>query len=139
MDKYVWSASLLLAGLAAGCGDRTVPVHETPIFNPTHSEHIQPIWDANCTFSGCHTDSREAGELSLEGNALNALLITSDDKAMARIEPGEPMLSYVWLKLNDLHRDFADGRGAAMPLHASPLFDPDLATIENWIILGAAP
>ena len=105
-----------------------------PIENPSHDEHIQPIWIAKC--GDCHTDYNEGG-LRLLGAYERIVSIRSEDApGLNLIEPFEPETSYLWHKISGTH-ETVGGQGVSMPIGRMKLNDYERVTIENWIINGA--
>lgn len=104
---------------------------------PSFAESVWPIFDEEC---GCHQDSNGAGKLKLtENDAYDNLIGKPSHQlpSMKLVEPGSPMDSYLWHKLNNTQKS-VDGKGKRMP--PDGLLDPDvLAVIEEWILAGAAP
>ena len=109
---------------------------------PPHLSAIQQrIFAPNCTFSSCHSTFGHAGNLNLEaGKAFKALVGVSPDNAAAaaegylRVAPGDAAHSFLLLKLRDpVPRQYGD----RMPQHETPVDDADLASLKEWIALGA--
>ncbi len=101
----------------------------------SHAADVQPIWDAKCT--PCHIVT-SSGNLNItEGHSAQVGVPSTQATDLNLIEPGDPSKSYTWLKLQDTHDD-AGGFGSAMPQGGS-LSSDELATIETWILEGAAP
>ena len=94
-----------------------------------------------CATSGCHGNGSASGGLgNFEDEALSyaALLgvASTQNTAMALVEPGNPESSYLWLKLSGL------GSGAQMPLDPATgnpvnMSASALADVYNWIAEGA--
>jgi hypothetical protein len=55
---------------------------------------------------------------------------------LARIAPGEPQRSYLYLKVTRDYRA-AGGTGWKMPIGFVPLTEAEVATIRRWIERGA--
>jgi len=110
------------------------PPGETAIANPSFANDIQPIFNANCTSSGCHNASAAAG-LNLNQGQAYANLVNLDatsESNLKRVLPGDAQNSYLIIKL--------EGRqnvGGRMPLNRSPLSDVQIQNIKNWINNGA--
>jgi len=102
---------------------------------PTLEDISRDVFAISC--SPCHTD-RVSGELSLRpGPDLHDRLLGPSFQApgVARIEPGDPDLSYLWLKITNQHESVG-GVGNAMPLTGG-LTDLQYELIERWILTGA--
>jgi hypothetical protein len=106
---------------------------------PTYSyaTDIPPIWDKNC--AGCHTGGGALGGLVLDAPSYKTVVgVASEDvPIMNLIEPGAPLDSYIWHKLNGTQVSVGGG-GYNMPL-GGKLSAGDLSIIEAWITAGAAP
>lgn len=100
------------------------------------AQEVEPILVASC---GCHYDGAPA-ELSYSTDAFGSLVGTPSTEvpALDRVAPGLPDDSYLWHKLNDTHLAVG-GSGNPMPAPAGGLAAGSLATIEAWILDGAAP
>lgn len=105
------------------------------------SDRVQPLIEANC--GGCHSSDRAEGDLVLVGDDVYDFLLdnTSNEDPMGRtfIVPGDPLNSYLFLKL--IGEESIAGK--AMPidplLGVRELATEELADIEAWITDGAAP
>jgi len=125
--------------LCAACGDfgdgpatprGTDDPEDPPPATASFSVSIQPIFDAHCI--GCHGAGGNAG-LDLRAGASRAHLVgvTASESPLARVEPGEPDASWLYLKLTD-----QQNVGSAMP-PGDPL-SPDLTeSVRTWIEEGA--
>ncbi len=120
------------SGTAAG-SDTTGPTGAS--FEAT----VHPIITANCS---CHlANVHPTGLTMAEADQAYGNLVSVDsgqNPGMARVEPGDPDNSYMWHKINGTHMKVG-GIGGQMPLMMTPLGETDLATIETWIVEGAAP
>ena len=117
--------------LKAGEGDRTTFRYIPPIF---FSLDVQPIFDVNCAFVGCHPSSNPQGGLSLESGLSYSNLVNVASRikpTVNRVSPGEPENSLIIQKLEG-----ASGIGSRMPL-GGVLPDDDIETIRRWIAAGA--
>jgi hypothetical protein len=120
------AAALLAAVIRKPAGE----VLEHPHFD----EDIVPVFQNNCTLSGCHDAAGTAGLVLLPGEAYADLV---DVKSMnepeyMRVEPGDAENSYLIIKLES--RQTA---GAQMPRGRAPLSEETIQTIRNWIKQGA--
>lgn len=110
----------------------------TPTY--THSDDIQPIWEANC--NGCHIGGTSGGLEISSGSGIdgydNIVNVASDDvPGMDLIEPGDPTNSYLFHKLEGTHLTVG-GAGVQMPVGGPPYLDKaTLAIIHTWIDEGA--
>lgn len=104
---------------------------------PSFADAVWPIFDEEC---GCHQDSNGAGKLKLtKKDAFDNMVGVPSNQlpSMNLVEPGSPMDSYLWHKLNNTQKS-VDGKGKRMP--PGGLLDADvLAGIEQWILAGAEP
>lgn len=102
------------------------------------SSAVQPIFDRKC--AKCHGMKDQKAKLNLsDGNAYAALVNvpSTEVPGMARVKPGDPEASYLWLKLE--HRA---PKGSGMPkgfFFAGHLNQQDMDTIKAWIAGGAQP
>lgn len=98
----------------------------------TLAEDIQPIFDMNCV--ACHQDYAPGADLSLQAGSSHAQTVgvaSVQAKDVQRIVPGDPELSYLYLKLLGTHGDVG-GSGDRMPF-GGQLSDEDMALVANWI------
>jgi len=67
-----------------------------PVCNPpatvSFSKDIQPIFNANCNTSGCHSGTKPAGNLNLESNQAYANLMDSKSGYIDTIKPENSIL-----------------------------------------------
>jgi len=101
----------------------------------TFSGGVQPIFNNNCAFSGCHGTSGPQGGLVLaEGEAYDNIVNvpSSEVSSYNRIEPNKPDSSFLYLKINS-----NPPSGARMPYGGPYLSDSQISTIETWINEGA--
>ncbi len=123
---------LMIAGFALpfililGCEDTTGPGAKIifPDVNVSYSQHVQPLFNQTCTFSGCHSDASQAGGLSL----------TSYENLTARpniVVPHDPEVSLLYLRI--------EGRiGEQMPPPGWPQLTRNQRDgIRTWIEEGA--
>ena len=99
---------------------------------------VQSILTANCT--SCHGGGSPAANLNLTEEVAYVNLVNQPSTSvpsLMRVNPGNPQLSYLYLKLSDQHLENG-GRGRPMPLGGVRLSDADLAAIERWISEGAS-
>lgn len=98
------------------------------------------VIDGNC---GCHGNG--AGGLTMSGPSDSYSNLVDVDSGQAggfkRVLPGEPENSYIVAKLKGVHKDGPfNGSGGQMPAGgAPPLSEDQIATLEQWIVEGAAP
>jgi hypothetical protein len=96
------------------------------IEDPTHDEHIQPIWENSCAGSSCHTNGGDNGGLSLDDGYSSLVGQTGNAGEVLVTNDGDVASSHLWTRLD----------GGGMPLGST--LDPDtLQTIRNWIEDGA--
>lgn len=98
---------------------------------------IQSILTANCT--SCHGGDSPAANLNLTAAVAYENLVnrpSTSVPSLMRVNPGNPQLSYLFLKITDQHLENG-GRGRLMPLGGVRLPDADLTAIERWIAEGA--
>jgi len=129
---------VMLMAVAAGCSDYgDAPedaggIVEPPPPSVSFAADVQPIFDANCV--GCHGAVGNADLTLLAGQShANLVGVVATESDLARIHPGEPDSSWLYLKITD-GQDF----GTHMPPPPLPLL-PDSAreAIRTWIEEGA--
>jgi hypothetical protein len=103
---------------------------------PSFTRDILPTLRSRCAI--CHSTGDEAGHLGLaQANAYKNLTTgISYDSGVRLIEPNEPNKSYLVMKLEGTHLDHG-GQGARMPFGDAPLDAIVIATIRQWIAVGA--
>lgn len=130
-----FTTALALAGLFAwaGCSDEgddpMDPTGGTP--GPvSFADDLQPVFNSNCV--GCHGDGGNAG-LDLRSGRSYANLVgnPATESGLARIEPGEPENSWLYLKITGQQTV-----GDQMP-PGSPLNTDTTDRIRTWIEEGA--
>ena len=96
----------------------------------SYADDVQPIFDANCV--GCHGDGGNAGlDLRPGLSYANLYEVQSTESALNRVEPEEPMLSWLYLKLTG-----QQNVGTEMP--PGSLLDADTRElVRTWIEEGA--
>jgi hypothetical protein len=108
---------------------------------PTFAADVQPIFSANCAFSGCHATSevKPSGKpmhLSVGQAYANIVNVEAFERAgMDRVEPGEPDESYLIHKIQGTQADVG-GSGERMPL-GGQLTQTEIEIIRDWIAAGA--
>ena len=104
---------------------------------------VWPILEANCLGAPGTCHSNGAGTLDLQpgdpaGAYGNLVDVAANQAPLDRIEPGAPMDSYLFHKLNGTQADVG-GSGMRMPRGMPPLDAGDIGTVEQWINDGAQP
>lgn len=105
------------------------------------ADRVSPLLEANC--GGCHSEERAEGDLILVGEGVYDFLLETesptDPEGRPLIVPGDPLGSYLYLKLID--DPSIEGKGMPVdPLAGTRKLSPEeLADIEAWILGGAAP
>ena len=118
---------LLLALPLASCSSTA----EVVSFN----DDVLPVLNMHCVM--CHLPGAEQAELILYPDAWSQLVgISSSQSAFARVEPGNPSKSYLYLKLTG-EQDTEGGSGVQMPFQQSPLEPSQIEMIRSWIEQGA--
>jgi hypothetical protein len=139
--------ALLFCALAACPGDGTGldengnPIGENgpPADTVTLSGDVQPIFTANCAFSGCHAGNNPAlGQNLSAGQAYASIVnVTSQEVPdLKRVLPSFPDSSYLVHKIEGTQGSVG-GSGGRMPLGGAALSADDIATIRAWITAGA--
>lgn len=108
-----------------------------PADNVTLLDVQAQVFTPRCALSGCHTGPGAPFGLDLSSaaaSAANTVGVASHElPALLRVEPLDPVDSYLYMKL------VGDPRigGDPMPAAGGPLSVADLALIEGWIAGGA--
>ena len=143
-----WIAALCagVAGMLAGCenDDATlrVPSPLPPAPTLTLSPDVQPIFNRNCTLSGCHSGGFPQARMSLEAEKIfdpveGAVGVQSlEAPGLKRIDPGSSVSSYLVAKLEG-NQASVGGIGDRMPLGSPPLDPIEIQVIREWIDQGA--
>ena len=100
---------------------------------------VQPIFNQNCAFSGCHAvpDIKEGLNLSdVVSYGLIVGVASRQLATMARIEPGSADLSYLVNKIQGTQQA-AGGSGDQMPRGGGTLAPSDIEIIRAWAQAGA--
>lgn len=103
----------------------------------TYATRISKILEANC--GGCHGGAMpsEAFDVLTEGAYERLLAPSVQVPEMPLVTPGDPMASYLWLKLIG-HEDIVGDPMPVDPLMGTrTLTEAELGDIETWIINGA--
>lgn len=141
MRRVCVTGFLALFSLALGaCGEKvTDPLPflqrvEVIQGDPSYSRVIQEILNRRgCAASACHGSSQKAGLDLRAGRSYASLVgVPSTQASVARVIPGNPVESYLMVKV--------EGRqsvGERMPKGWPPLDDIDLGNLRNWIAQGA--
>lgn len=144
-----WSpvGAVLLCTLAACPGDGTgldengnpIGMITPPADTVSLSGDVQPIFTANCAFSGCHAGSSPAlGQNLSAGQAYGAIVNVPSQEvpALLRVHPDFPDSSYLVHKIQGTQGSVG-GSGGRMPLGGAALTSEDIAIIRAWIAAGA--
>lgn len=126
-------AGILLLGFGIGlssCKDQINDPDSNPIVFPSanisFSQHVQPLFQSRCAFSGCHAGSNAAGGLNLSSPAYNSVM------------NHQPRLIVTGASNNSLLIQRLDGRiNPQMPFNATPINSNQLAGMKKWIDEGA--
>lgn len=119
----------------AGDSGADAPLPDIPEPPPPTFDDLVGLLSVEC--APCHTD-RVSGELSLRDDAgLYDRLLTTSFQApdVARVEPGDPDASYLWLKLQGRQGEVG-GLGERMPADGALNAD-QLDLVQAWILAGA--
>jgi mono/diheme cytochrome c family protein len=110
-----------------------------PADTVTLSGDVQPIFTANCAFSGCHAGNTPAlGQNLSAGQAYGSIVNVPSQEApdLFRVHPSFPDSSYLVHKIQGTQGSVG-GSGGRMPLGGAALSADDIATIRAWISAGA--
>lgn len=125
------AAAAACAALSAACG-----VDEATFDNVQNR-----VFNVNCTTVSCHSQGRQAGNLSLVRGDAYAALVNVDPfnevakgKGYQRVVPEDPARSFLYIKVTAP----AAGEGDRMP-QLGQLAGEKVDLIKRWIEMGAAP
>ena len=109
---------------------------------PTLSSDVQPIFDNNCAFNGCHGGTileppEKPMSLAAGQSRLNTVGVESFQvPGMDRIAAGNPDASYLVHKIQGTQGQVG-GSGQRMPLNLQMLSPVEIDVIREWIEDGA--
>lgn len=105
---------------------------------PTLTDIHDQIFVASCAGLGCHISGNAGGGINLDndGGLRDRLLADSSVRGVPHITPGDPSLSYLYLKMTGEHFDVG-GSGGRMPLSRPPVSDELTQLLADWITAGA--
>jgi hypothetical protein len=118
------------ATVLSSCKDQITDPDINPVVFPTSnvrfSQHVQPLFQSRCAFTGCHAGSNPTGGLDLSSPAYNSVM------------SHQPRLVVTGASNNSLLIERLDGRiGPQMPFNAQPINANQLAGMKKWIDEGA--
>ena len=129
----------LCVGALGACGGDPAPVEPDAFVDTrTEFEQIQQDIFYRCNQAPCHGNVDPQQMLSLTRDNAYDNLVSVDSievPGMARVEPGDPEASYLFIKLGGGNQALLEG--VPMPSGDPPLKTEDLAKIEAWISDGA--
>ncbi len=133
----VKSATLTVNSNDPDAGNATINVSGiavTPVATVTFSNDVQPIFNNDCAFTGCHVSDHVTGLDLTEGNSYLLLVnVTSYGYApILRVKPFDADNSALWNKIAGV-----EGYGDRMPLGGTPLPEAKIDLIRTWIEEGA--
>lgn len=143
MNKLSRSFSLATLLLLAACGDEDAAddnhsaEQALPAFTSLTEVHDE-LFVPTCSGTGCHISGANGGQLSLDndGTLRDRLLAESTVNGVPQITPGDPSLSYLYLKMTNQQFDVG-GRGTQMPIGRPALTEAELQRVADWIVAGA--
>ncbi len=136
--KIFWAGIILLGALTAfycdGDNGDNGNEPETPISDPSFSNHIQPIFTNNCALGGCHNSTAQEGLNLSQGVAYSNIVNVASTQVPAsmRVLPGDAANSYLVKKIEGTQIV-----GVRMPKDRSALSSVSIQNIKNWINRGA--
>ncbi|GJQ61835.1 MAG: hypothetical protein SCALA702_08880 [Melioribacteraceae bacterium] len=118
--------SIFIAILLGGCKDT---INEADLFIPSvnvsYNQHIQPVFNIYCNYSGCHNTEDAAGGLMLTSWA-------GTTSNVSIVFPGDPDNSIlIWAIRGN------NGAKNMPPLGYQPLTEDQIIGIEAWVAEGA--
>lgn len=135
--NFTWVVAVMLSILITACGgdSSTGPDPEQPPPNSgqpvSYAQDIQPIFNGNCTFSGCHDSGSQTSGVNLSSynDAINSVGSTYEKKIIQAGDPaGSPLVDKI---------EPNPDRGAQMPRGRAPLENAEIDSIRAWIEDGA--
>jgi hypothetical protein len=144
MSRGTLLAALCTALAAAGCENDHARLGLTPEPPPpgvpvSLERDVQPIFDQNCAFGGCHAEPDPPEGMSLEAGRIFTDVVgvtSSQAPPLLRVEPGRSDRSYLINKLEGTQASVG-GRGQRMPFGSDPLDGETIQAIREWIDQGA--
>jgi hypothetical protein len=112
------------------CKDQIIDPNVNPVVFPasnvSFSQHVQPLFQSRCAFTGCHAGSNPAGGLDLTSPAYNALM------------NHQPRLVISGSSNSSLLIEKLDGRiPHQMPYDTQSINSNQLSGMKKWIDEGA--
>jgi len=132
---------LMLAGAFSACGGgsggggTTTPPPPPSSFGPNFSEIQANVFTPTCAVPGCHIGAGAPQGMQLDAANSFANIVgvmSNEDPAFLRVDPGNPDGSYLIQKLEG-----TASSGGQMPLSRTPLSVTTIATMRQWISDGA--
>ena len=129
-----------LAVFVSACADFAAPpsaeegLSDVLVTSPSFSTDIQPLFNARCATSSCHTTVTQQAGMSLESGAAYAEIVgvqSTTRPARRRVDPGNPGNSMVYLAVTPTPPI------VRMPLGRTPLTANQIENIRRWIEQGA--
>ncbi len=112
-------------------------------------EDITALFNAQCTFSGCHNSTSNAGNMTLDGGpsevysqlvGQNPTNPQAAGRGLKRVDPGLPHNSYLINKIArnswDDYYPLQPGEGNPMPATTS-LSHEEMELVRQWVLFGA--
>lgn len=126
------------AGADDAGGEDATEEDTGPTTGATLTTIYEDIFAVSCSGVGCHTDGANAANINLDLNdgLRDRLLGPSSVAGVPHITPGDPSMSYLYLKITGEHFDVGGG-GSRMPLARPPVSDALTAELAAWITAGA--
>ncbi len=127
------TAMLVILAVGGGCADEGTPLGNLPPETGiSYERDIQTIWNLRCDIA-CHGASGQGGLDLRPGQSYDLLVgAISPTYQQPRVDPGFPLRSVLYHKLNDTMV-----YGGRMPDRRPPLPSNEILTIFNWIEAGA--
>jgi hypothetical protein len=131
IKKYFLSFILFLGLSLYGCDDtltvKNVDDEDIPANNVSFADHIYPVFQVKCAFSGCHAQPNPADGIDLS----NWAGVTADPNI---VFPGEPDLSRLVWTIDPS----VSGVSKMPPIgYARPVTLDQIEGIRTWIAEGA--
>ena len=134
----------LLSMVLAGCSNDDAELLGETFDTSSLSMSVQPIFDANCAFSGCHGGSAPQANMSLEApnifkTGIGIVGVPSlETTLLLRVMPGDSNASYLIHKLEGTQlRPSVGGCCDQMPQGVQPLNSATIQVIRDWIDQGS--
>lgn len=133
MRRFALTLSLCLLASCVDMGSEPKDPEIPPEGSVSFASDVQPVFDANCATSGCHTAGHSTGLDLTKGNSYENLVNVESKNfsPLKLVGPKKPDDSVLYLKITG-----DSATGSRMP-PGGTLSDATVAIIRTWISEGA--